>query len=237
MFIGIAADPRASWKSSPTFQLEPPGSRLMHGSRIFVRQSGLLQGRGNFCSIHSWFRGRKASALELPGCKGSEHQKVSEAFGSMRGCGPSSKAPGSGRFPGHHARSHGRICWEAGRPRSQGKPHPFQHRAVQVLRAASRKSGSPALQEARTPLGAVLASVASDSPSNSFVERGPLWPWAWLPRWPWWAPVGLEELEGPALGGPSGPGGPLARCVRVGLMCVRAGCGCAGCACAGCLFQ
>ena len=73
----------------------------------------MCRSRGYLRSVHTWIRGRSASAIELYGCESSECQKGSEA------CGKSSQAQESGRVPNHHARAHGRFCWQADRPRRQ----------------------------------------------------------------------------------------------------------------------
>ena len=93
-----------------------------------------------------------ASALELRGCRG--RQKDSEAFGSTRGCGPFSEAPESGAMLAHAEGFAGRL---AALEVSGAAPIPTpcsSGPSMLGLRAASRKSGSPALHEARTLLGA-----------------------------------------------------------------------------------
>ena len=99
-------------------------------------------------------------------------QKNGEALDSRRGLDASSEAPASGRFSGHHARPHGRICWQAGRPRSQwGCAHAstVQFRSCDVGDArCPMKAGELALHEARTLLGAMPAPVAFVSPSSQF---------------------------------------------------------------------
>ena len=125
VFIEIAADLESQWEIitdvpagatwfSPCVRLP----NILSSVRAAAGDK-MWRSRGNFCSVHSWFCGRRASVLQLSDCKGSERQKDSKAFGSQRGCGPSSEPSESGPSPGHHARPHGMICWQAGRPRSR----------------------------------------------------------------------------------------------------------------------
>ena len=131
---------RVSLRSSPKFQLEPPASV----SPGCCTGRKMWRSRGNLCSVRSWFRGRRASALEHSSCEGSERQKDREAFGPKRGCGPSSDMEG---FAGRLA------ALEVSGPAPIPTPYSSGPTMLE-MHAASPKSCSPALHEARTLLRA-----------------------------------------------------------------------------------
>ena len=72
--------------------------------------------RGKLCTVPSRLRGGRTRRFLSPSGEGAECEKGS---GAKRDGGPSSEASTPSRIPGNSARSHARIRWQAGRPRSR----------------------------------------------------------------------------------------------------------------------
>ena len=98
-------------------------ARLAATTHSFVGPAccmGLLRrSRGDLGTVHSLLRGRRTRTFVFASGEGTERKQDGETFGSRRDRGASSEAPTPSRVSGHNVRSHGRIYWQAGRPRSQ----------------------------------------------------------------------------------------------------------------------
>ena len=125
MFIAIAADLDSHFE---TISEVPAGATWFSSDGrppqilSLIRAAALDEpcgGVGETCAHSTPGSADEGQPLSFPVAKAGSFLKDSEVFGSKRGCGPSFEGPEPGRSSGDRARPRGRICWQAGRPRSQ----------------------------------------------------------------------------------------------------------------------
>ena len=152
VFIEIAAD----LVSQPEIVSEIPGESIGFSSDgPLPHIPSLVRTAARVGQEMQWSRG-KGVHTPVPGKRWFWRRHGVHKKAAKRGS--SSEASVPSRIPGNSARSRGRSCWQAARPPSQwsrSHSNTVQSEPCDVgIPAASRKSSSPALHEARTVLGA-----------------------------------------------------------------------------------